>query len=112
MNTGVGSHFLLQGIFSSQGSNLRGGGGEGEQINTSRFPGSLLPKGDGRVSSLHGVSVGVCPGVGPEGWLRCFAHPSGGGVCRGSGVEWEVPCFCSLHLVFWLQAPQKWQLGL
>ena len=25
----------------------------------------------------------MCPGVGPEGWLRCFAHPLGGGVRRG-----------------------------
>ena len=25
------------------------------------------------------------PGVGPEGWLRWFAHPFGGGVCKGHG---------------------------
>ena len=25
------------------------------------------------------------PGVGLEGWLRCFAHPFGGGVCKGHG---------------------------
>ena len=25
----------------------------------------------------------VCPEVRPEGWLRWFAHPLGGGVCRG-----------------------------
>ena len=25
----------------------------------------------------------MCPGVGPEGWLRCFAQPFGGAECRG-----------------------------
>ena len=25
----------------------------------------------------------MCPGVGPEGWLRWFAHRLGGVVCRG-----------------------------
>ena len=25
----------------------------------------------------------MCPGVGPEGWLRWFVHPSGGVVGRG-----------------------------
>ena len=25
----------------------------------------------------------MCPGVRPAGWLRCLAHASGGGVCRG-----------------------------
>ena len=33
--------------------------------------------------TLYGVRVGVCPGVGSEAWLRWFAHPLGGGVCRG-----------------------------
>ena len=42
----------------------------------------------------------VCPGVGPEGWLRCFAHPLGGVVSGG---------MCSTPLL--LQAFQKWQLG-
>ena len=32
--------------------------------------------------SLYGVGVGVCPGVGLQGWLRCFAHLSGGVQCR------------------------------
>ena len=27
--------------------------------------------------------VGVCPGIGLEGWLMCLAHPFGGAVCRG-----------------------------
>ena len=26
---------------------------------------------------FHGVRVGVCPGVGLKGWLRCLAQPSG-----------------------------------
>ena len=61
----------------------------------------------GRAGSFYGVRVGVCPGVGPEGWLRCFAHPLGGGVCRGHA---QYPAFAPdpLHL---LQALQKWQLG-
>ena len=25
----------------------------------------------------------MCPRVRPEGWLRCFVHSVGGGVCRG-----------------------------
>ena len=25
----------------------------------------------------------MCPGVGLEGWLGCFAHPLGAVVCRG-----------------------------
>ena len=27
--------------------------------------------------------VGVCSGIGLEGWLRWFTHPFGGIVCRG-----------------------------
>ena len=47
------------------------------------------------------MRVGLCPGIRLSGWLRCFAYPSGGGVC--------TPCFCSQHSV--LQAPQKWPLN-
>ena len=32
----------------------------------------------------------MCPGVGPEWWLRCFAHPFGGVVCRGHA---QYPAF-------------------
>ena len=32
------------------------------------------------------------PGVGPEGWLRQFAHPFGGAVCRGHA---QYPAFAS-----------------
>ena len=44
----------------------------------------------------------MCPGVGPEAWLRWFAHPFGGAVCRG---------FCFLLFLLLLLALQKWQLG-
>ena len=38
----------------------------------------------------------MCPGVGPERWLRWFAHPFGGVVCRG---HVQYPAF-ALHPVF------------
>ena len=28
------------------------------------------------------MRIGVCPGVGLQGWLRWFAHHLSGGVCR------------------------------
>ena len=40
----------------------------------------------------------MCPGVRPERWLRCFAHPSGGVECKGHA---RYPAFfCSQHFVF------------
>ena len=66
----------------------------------SRCPSLPLPEG-GRARSLYRVRVGVCLGVGPEGWLRCFAHPSGGALSAG-GMH-------STLLLLW--ALQKWQLG-
>ena len=48
-----------------------------------------LAKG-GQVCSSYGVRVGAGPGVGPEGWLRCSAHPFGGSVCRGQA---QYPAF-------------------
>ena len=51
--------------------------------------------------SLYGKRVGVCPGFGPQEWLRCFAHPLGGVACRSTP---------STPLLY--QALQKWQLGL
>ena len=48
-----------------------------------RFPCWLSPQGGGQACFLYGMRVGVCPGVRPEGRLRCFAHPLGGVVCRG-----------------------------
>ena len=47
-------------------------GGEREQVT-----------GSFALGSFYGVTVGVCPGVGPKGWLRSSAHPFGGVVCRG-----------------------------
>ena len=41
-----------------------------------------------------GKSIGICPRIGSEGWLRCFAPHSGGVGCRGAC---SVPCFCSQH---------------
>ena len=61
-----------------------------------------LPEGGG-ACSLHGVRVGVCPGVGWEGWLRCFAHPLGGVVCRGHA---QYPAF-AVETLLLLQALQK-----
>ena len=53
---------------------------------------SLAPQ-RGQAGSLYGVTAS-CPGLGSEGWLRCFAHLSGGVECRGCC---SVPCFCSQH---------------
>ena len=36
----------------------------------------------GRAHSLYRMRAGVCPGVRPEGRLRCSAHPLGGAECR------------------------------
>ena len=52
---------------------------------TNGFPCLLTPQ-RGRACSLYGVIVRVCPGVRPVRCLRCFAHPSGG------GVEWRGVC--------------------
>ena len=62
--------------------------------------------------SLCGVRVGACPGVELEGWLRCFAHPSDGVVCRGhaqyptfapSSSELAVGFFCCCCFVSCVQ---------
>ena len=42
----------------------------------------------------------MCPGIGLEGSLRCFAQPSGGGVCR---QQCAVPCLHS-----WLLKSGSW----
>ena len=47
----------------------------------------------------------MCPGVRPEGWLRCFAHPFGGVVGRGHS---QYPAF-ALNTLFLLPGLQKWQ---
>ena len=56
------------------------------------FTGAPAPQAGAQAGSLYGVRVGMCPGVRPEGWLRCFAHPLGGAGCRGACT---VPCFSS-----------------
>ena len=48
----------------------------------------------------------MCPGLGMEGWLRRFAHSSGGVECRGHA---QYPVFVP-NILFLLQALQKWQL--
>ena len=78
----------------------------GEQEQTTGGLACLLTEGRW-ACSLHGVRVGVCPGVGPEGWLKCFAHPLGAVVCRGHA---QYPAFAPDTLIL-LQALQKWQLG-
>ena len=68
--------------------------GEGGQTIVS-LAWSLL-KGSGELVPYMRVRVGVCPGVGPEGWLRCFSHclaPSA--VHRCVQEACTVPCFCS-----------------
>ena len=66
-----------------------------------------LPE-EGQAGSLCGVRVGVCPRVGLEGWLSCFAHPLGGVECRGHE---QYPAFAP-DLLFLLPALQKRQLGV
>ena len=59
---------------------------------------SLRGEGGGwRAGSLHGVRVGVCPGLGLEGWLRGFAHPLWGWCVQRACA---VPHICSQHPVF------------
>ena len=52
----------------------------------------------GRAGSLDGLRVGADPGVGPEGWPRWSALPSGGvcaGGMRSALLLLPTPCFCS-----------------
>ena len=49
----------------------------------------------------------MCPGVRPEGWLKWFALPLGGVVCRG---HVQYPAFSPNPLIL-LPALWKWQLG-
>ena len=62
----------------STGAPAAAGGQRRKQVT-----GSLARSRVGRAGSLHGVRLGVCPGVGQEGWLRWSAHPFGGVECRG-----------------------------
>ena len=56
---------------------------------------------------LYGVRVGVCPGVRAEGWLRCFAHPLEGGVCRAHA---QYPAFTP-DMLFLLPGSSKLAVG-
>ena len=64
----------------------------GQARKSSSFPCLLVPNWRLRAGSLYGMRIGVCPGVGPEGWLKWSAHPSS---CS------QPPAFVS--------ALQKWQ---
>ena len=74
---------------------------QGGARTNNRFPCLLTPlreSSEGWTFSLYGVRVGVYPGVGPEGWPRCFAHLLGVVVCRGMRSTLPLlltPCFCS-----------------
>ena len=46
----------------------------------------------------------MCPGVWPEGWIRCFAHPSGGVECKGHA---QYAAF-ALNTLLLLLALLKW----
>ena len=61
---------------------------QGAARTNNRF--SCLPAEGGQSCFLYGVRVGVCPGVGPDGWLRWSAHPFGGVVCKGHA---QCPAF-------------------
>lgn len=55
---------------------------QGGNENKSQVP--LLARSlTGRAGSLYAVREGVCPGSGPEVWLRWPAHPFRGAVCTG-----------------------------
>ena len=69
--------------------------------NKQQVPLLLAPEGLSLL--LIEVRGGVCSGAGPEQWLRWFAHPFGGAVCRG-----HTQSHGALHL---FRALQKWQLG-
>ena len=47
---------------------------------SNRLP-CLVPKAGGWACFLRGVTIGACPGVWLEGWLRCLAHSLHGVDC-------------------------------
>ena len=63
-------------------------GGDWEEIAGSLA--CLLPEDGGKACSLYGMRVGVCSRVRLEGWLRWFAHPLAGVLCRGHA---QYPAF-------------------
>ena len=67
----------------------------------------------GQADSLYGARVAMCPWVRSEGRLKWFAHPFGGGVCRGheqypafapsssdTAVGWLLGCFVLFFGIF------------
>jgi len=46
-----------------------------------------LPERGGQGGSIYGVNLGLCPGVGPEGWLGWFAHPE---LVLSAGGMWNT----------------------
>ena len=80
---------------------------QGSAKASNSFPWWLNPEG-WWTCSFYSVKVGICPGVGPQGWLRCFAHPFGM-LCAGSMhifFCFRIPAFapCSLEMaveIFW-----------
>ena len=50
-----------------------------------------------RALSLHGVRVGLCPGIGLEGWLRWFVHLF---VVSNAGGRVRSPAFAPYPILF------------
>ena len=82
-------HLILQFFFP--GKTLLGSLMQQRGVKTGNMLPCLFPRCRERACSLYGVGVGVCSGARLEGWLRCSAHLSGGGECRG---------MCSTLLLF------------
>ena len=81
----MGCHFILQGIFSNPGIEPRSLALQADSLPT-ELPGKSKALRGQWAYFFYGVTVGMCSGVGPEGWegrLRCFDYPSGGVECRG-----------------------------
>ena len=74
----------------------------GEREQTTGSLACLLYKERG-ACTLYGARVEVCSGVRLEVWLRGFAHPLGGNVCRG---HVQYPAFAP-GILFLLQAPKN-----
>ena len=94
----------LEATQESQARLLLGSSSRGQGWRTSNMFPCLLPEG-GQACSLYGPRVGVCPEVSPEGWLRWFAHPLGGGVCRGHA---QYPAFAPYPLPSKVVVGKKW----
>ena len=86
--------WLQKSFFFRQGFILAPAASVGERTSSLACP---LYGGEGGAGSLYEVRVGVYPGAGSEGWLRCLAHPLGGVECRGTCSTLFLlltHCFC------------------